>query len=801
MFLRTLKLKNYRKFREETIEFPEGIIGIVGPNGVGKSTILEAVGWALYGNVMARTDKQEVKSQNAGDRDDCTAEIEFDFSGHSYKIIREVKGKTATSNALIFKDGTDEAEAQRDSGVNQYVEKLLGMDHVTFLRTVYAKQKDLAALSALRPEDRKKVVRRMLNIDRIDIAISQIRSDKRNKEEFIKGIEVSLEDIEAMKTKRKEIMIEEKQIQKSIKERTAFSKIVEREIAKIKKEKDIQDQKYKTFNALTKQISILSDKLISLKNRLQESIKEKEELEEKRKELEKISPKEKEYVTAKLEKEKQETLRLKNQTKIKLAESISEKKEELKVREKNLQRILESLEPFEQAEIDADKIEKNIKSSEKRRRELEKAVKDAQSESSILVSKIKDLSSKKKDIYTLGPNSKCPTCFRQLGGNYPDIMRHLDSEIKDLKEKLEIVQKKKDKVDEEHSNIVKKIDDLVEKKNRLIQRLRKKTEFEQSLKGEREEIKRIRQKLATEEEKIEELKDIRFNEGTYKELVKRFEDLSKTRDKILGLRKEVQRIPKLEESTESLKKENAESDAALKSQNKELLELDFNEKKYEMIKKSYEEVSDKLRKAQIELEKVKGLLKPCKQNLSNINKDIERQVEYRKKIEETQIDLQYLQRLESLMDDFRLELTGRIRPLLESKGSFLFNEVTDGRYPTMELDENYEVSVLDGDQAYRLKRFSGGEEDLANLCLRIAMSQVIAERSGGAEINFIALDEIFGSQDERRRQNILNSLNKLSSQFRQIFLITHIEDVNEMLPRALKVEENPSTKESRVIFS
>jgi exonuclease SbcC len=379
-------------------------------------------------------------------------------------------------------------------------------------------------------------------------------------------------------------------------------------------------------------------------------------------------------------------------------------------------------------------------------------------------------------------------------------MRHLDSEVKTHKEKLEVVQESKSKIDKERNAILKNIDDLVEKKNRLIERLREKTGLEQSLKGEQSEIKKIAQKLSVEEGKIRELKDVKFDETAYKELVKKFDELSKTRDKILELRKEVQRISKLEEAIESFKKEIAESDTALKFQNRELKELDFDEKKYEAVKNAYEKVSEKLRKVQVELEKARGQFELSKQNLIRINKDIERQVEYRKKIEETQIDLQYLQRLESLMDDFRLELTGRIRPLLESRASYLFDEVTDGRYPVMELDEDYEVSILDGDHTYRLKRFSGGEEDLANLCLRIAMSQVIAERSGGAEVNFIALDEIFGSQDDKRRQNILNSLSKLSTQFRQILLITHLEDIKEMFPRVLTVDENSSTKESRIIL-
>jgi len=135
----------------------------------------------------------------------------------------------------------------------------------------------------------------------------------------------------------------------------------------------------------------------------------------KHKELERIAPKEKEYTITKLEKEKQETLRLKNQTKIKLEESIFEKKEEIKLREKNLQGIMESLKPFEKVEGEADKIEKSIKSTEEKRREIDKVASDTQAELSVLNSIIKDLSSKKKDITSLGPDSKCPTCFRQLG--------------------------------------------------------------------------------------------------------------------------------------------------------------------------------------------------------------------------------------------------------------------------------------------------------------------------------------------------------------------------------------------------
>ena len=67
-------------------------------------------------------------------------------------------------------------------------------------------------------------------------------------------------------------------------------------------------------------------------------------------------------------------------------------------------------------------------------------------------------------------------------------------------------------------------------------------------------------------------------------------------------------------------------------------------------------------------------------------------------------------------------------------------------------------------------------------------TQLITTNSNGV-FNFIILDEIFGSQDMFRRQNIMKALNGLSSKFRQIFLITHIEDVKDDMENIIFVNE------------
>jgi exonuclease SbcC len=79
------------------------------------------------------------------------------------------------------------------------------------------------------------------------------------------------------------------------------------------------------------------------------------------------------------------------------------------------------------------------------------------------------------------------------------------------------------------------------------------------------------------------------------------------------------------------------------------------------------------------------------------------------------------------------------------------------------LDEDYPQAVI-----------SGGEEDVANLALRLAISQMIAERAG-QPLSMLLLDEIFGSLDDFRRNAVVDLLRSLADSFSQVILVTHID--------------------------
>ncbi|MDD3342822.1 MAG: metallophosphoesterase [Sulfurospirillaceae bacterium] len=83
--------------------------------------------------------------------------------------------------------------------------------------------------------------------------------------------------------------------------------------------------------------------------------------------------------------------------------------------------------------------------------------------------------------------------------------------------------------------------------------------------------------------------------------------------------------------------------------------------------------------------------------------------------------------------------------------------------------------------------FTKYTQDLANLVLRIAISKTLSELSGANSVGFLAFDEVFGSQDENRRMEILEVFHTIKEQYRQIFLISHEMEIKEIFERVVEL--------------
>ncbi len=121
-----------------------------------------------------------------------------------------------------------------------------------------------------------------------------------------------------------------------------------------------------------------------------------------------------------------------------------------------------------------------------------------------------------------------------------------------------------------------------------------------------------------------------------------------------------------------------------------------------------------------------------------------------------------------------------VTPQLSDIASELLSTVTDGKYDRMEFTEDYGIEVYDGEEdRFPLNQYSGGERDVIALCARLALSQVIGGQAA-TPIQFMVLDEVFGSLDIDRRRNLMEMLQRLMEEnnaFRQLFVISHVDDV------------------------
>ncbi|HGZ71108.1 MAG TPA: SMC family ATPase, partial [Nitratifractor sp.] len=191
-------------------------------------------------------------------------------------------------------------------------------------------------------------------------------------------------------------------------------------------------------------------------------------------------------------------------------------------------------------------------------------------------------------------------------------------------------------------------------------------------------------------------------------------------------------------------------------------------------------LNQKMQNALVQETKLNGKIKGMKERLQEEHQKS-------KRVEKKIVEREDLEKLKAYLITFKSAINSQVTPRISQIASELFFEITNGRYQHIEVDEAFEFYIFDEGKRYPLERFSGGEVDLANLVLRIAISKTLNELSSNSSIGFLAFDEVFGSQDQQRRYAIMESFNKISQHYREIFLISHDPEIKELFERVIEL--------------
>ena len=787
MHLRNIRLENYRRFRWAELEFPDGIVGVIGNNGAGKSTLMEAIAWSLFGTDASRTSKDQIKSVFARKPEVCRVILDFEMNGDNFQVVRELKGASHSVDASVIVNR--KVAARGNTAVNELIQKTLDMDYRAFMTSFYAKQRELNALSDFQPFKRKELLARMLGIETVDAALKKLRSNKRELEmklDFHRPRLKDKDELKAGKKKKSENLSVLKQESKTARQKweskTSGLQEMERLWEHLK-------GKYKEHIHLGQRITAAQTERKSLETLLRSQEEERIKLtaligdrERLQRLLAPYDDIKKELSLLDGKKARAEHQKI-TQNQIKQAETLIGSDQE------RLATISKELGAKSKIDASVKEVREKLNAVERELEETRSLYMKAESSCRSVKDENSRLRSQLEHIEQLGPDSVCDRCLRPMGSDYHRIREHLRDEQRQLETRLQSLEEEREKIKKRGQKLKKVKVDLESEREKLQKFL----ETFSRLEGERQNLEsgleEKEKSVLSFREVLTEIGEVEYDPSHHEKLKAEFEHLEELKQQLTEVTSQLKRLPQVERSIDELNEKVQGLGKEGEKLKEQVSALGFSEDEYKSAEQKLGEQRTEVHSLELALKDMSHQKEMLVKEIDRIEEEIKNTLQLEEDIKKWEEERRYLEKLDLLFTDFKVSLIGRIRPALSRHARTLFLELCDNRYEDFELNEDYEIFIQDQGERFPISRFSGGEVDLANLCLRVAISLLISE-SSQAGFSFIILDEIFGSQDVIRKENILNALARLRNRFRQIFLITHIDDIKDSVENLVYVTEN-----------
>lgn len=150
-------------------------------------------------------------------------------------------------------------------------------------------------------------------------------------------------------------------------------------------------------------------------------------------------------------------------------------------------------------------------------------------------------------------------------------------------------------------------------------------------------------------------------------------------------------------------------------------------------------------------------------------------------------------------------------PQIESRANGILDRLSDGkmsvRFITQsaykdkrrdDLRETLEIQISDSAGTRDYEMYSGGEAFRVDFAVRLALSEVLAQRAG-ARLQTLVIDEGFGSQDAQGRQRLVEAINMVRNDFALVLVITHIDELRDAFPTRIEVDKTPAGSHVKIL--
>jgi exonuclease SbcC len=795
MRLLDLRLQNFRQHVDTRIRFAPGLTGILGPNGAGKSTLLEAIAWAIYGAEAARGTNETIRFNRAGPRSRVEVELRFGVGPHEYRVVRTL------SSAEVFLDGEDAPVATTIGGVTRYLQGRLGMNRREFFNTYFTGQKELQFLATLGPADRGRFLSTVLGYERLRQAQELGRQRRGELRREVEALRSGLGDLEAI---REQVRVTGSRLETA----RAAASGAESEAEGAAREVELLTPEWNAARAARERFHELSRRIEAAASERAATSRDLARLDA---ELARVADAERELAELRARLAPLPTLARECERLAELARLHERRRgleAQLRESDAELARSAERLAGLEQAPQLLVRFAEELAAAREEQRavaaELEERktawLRDRQDAETKLLSYRENadaLQLQVREIRAAGPDGSCPTCERPLGKDFERVLGELEEQWNSVVHDGKWWRSRHDQLLEKPEEVTALETRQAELESTVEEKSRKHTRCEAAV----VELAALREERAKREARAAELRGELegIPAGYDRELHQRSDaqlaELRAVETLAVRLEETVGRRAGWERERDEVRQRDADAAARATAAAAERDILGFTEPAFVELGARYDGVRERRRLAELRLTEVRGELGAAEEAARAAALEEERHLEREREIALRDLDLRHHNDLDDAFSKLRTELNARVRPELSELASLFLTQLTDGRYTSLDIDDSYNILILDeGDEKPVI---SGGEEDIANLVLRLSLSQMIAERAGHP-LSLLILDEVFGSLDLARRDNVIQLLRRLDDRFDQVILITHVEGLRESLDQSLTVAFDERTGSSVV---
>ena len=842
--------------KTEEIDFSQfdqcGLYLVTGDTGAGKTTIFDAIVFALYGEVSGDVrESSMLRSQYADLKDPTFVELEFEVGKQKFLVRRnpeyarlKSRGDGVTNQkadaVLSFFDGRLPITKPKD--VTTEIEELLGMTRSQFKQIGMIAQGDFLKLLLAKTEERLKIFRDIFHTEKYRKFQDGLNSKTAEQKKILDRMESENmmhiqalrdytfegifdcddfeEDLNLKKQKLQELLKQKAELEAKLNQLHALQ-------GRLSEQKKLQEQ----VQAAQHEIEMLEPKLEALEQELlileqkrpeQEfRILEIERLLQLQKQQEERNDLEKQWKT---EKEKECSFKADADT---LKQEIADKKVSLKQAQARYEQLAD--------------VETRLYVLESQAKEWQQIV-DLEAQKELLQTKNKELYGlyevklekvrKQRDEYErqeslylgsiagvlakdLIEGNPCPVC-----GSLHHPMIAKASEDVCTKEELDILAKKTKRLEAEKEDVYQKISVNEAMVVQCVQELEQKKEsLTVSLQEVDEQMVHVKKCLKEKDLLKKEIARLSVDESSKLEGLQIKEKEASQR--VWALKSRLEQMPALDEDAflrlNDLKREKREYEQCVKDKTEQKVEWSSRLQACHLRVEQHSGEFESLDVQQVE----------CKRNLEQVTNDLndlDKQVQclqivcrsneehfafLKKNLQACQDQRGCVQDLQTLSDTMNGRLSGKEKVVLETyiqmtyfddiieRANVRLMKMSQNQYELIRLSSQskraqsgLELGVIDHYNGSRrsVKTLSGGESFEASLALALGLSDTVQMMSGGTMIETMFVDEGFGSLDEESLFKAIQILKELS-QNRLVGIISHVPSLRDSIDQQIIVKK------------